>query len=198
MKTKLKNLKEDVKFNQFNMINKILSEIDFVKNNTLGLDINNNFNEKNSFEGALGTNVYFVGNDTLAVGDSGLFKRTEIELRKYSNEVDKDYQSLCHIYKTASLDNYMCRRRTASKDILVTIVTPECLKQNQNTKNTAFKAKHGMLSIKHTAQENVNKFVKDLYNTVNYSIKNAATERENNVNGSNKILDFVTDHGKGL
>ena len=196
MKTKLKNLNSDIKFNQLNMINKILNEIDFVKTGSLGADDNEHMlNEKNSFEGAIGASVYFVGNDTFASGDNGLFKRTEIELRKHLNQ--NNYQSLCRIYKTACLDNYMCRRQIGAQDLLVTIETPDCFNNNgQNTKTTSFKTKHGLLNVKHNAQESVNGFIHDLYYTVDSSIKDSVFEDQKyNLNDSTKILDFMT--GKG-
>lgn len=197
MKTKLRNLKEDIKFNQLNMLSEILNEIDFVKNNSWGSDNVNFDKEKNSFTGALGSKVYFVGTDTLTAGDNGLFQRTEIELRQRLNAEEE--QSLCRIYKTVGMERYMNRKGTKPSDLLVTVVTPDCFKNNgQSTKNTAFKMKHGLLSVKHTAQESVNGFINNLYHTVNDSIKDAVFENKKTANESKQILDFVIDQGQEL
>lgn len=201
MKKKLTNVKSDVKSDQLSMIsmvNKILRDINFVKSTSLGGEDAELFNLKNTFEGELGASVYFVGHDMLADSDNGLIKRTEIELRKHADEMNREDQSLCHIYQTTSWGNNECRRPNAAKDVLITVVTPKCstLDQNQNIQKTVIKTKNGLLNVEHTEQEIPRRFINYLFYTVNSSIRDAVFERENNREDATKILEFVSRKGK--
>lgn len=193
---KVKDLKlEQLKSDQLKIVgtvSKILREIDYVKTDCVRSDDDNLLNQGNAFEGVLGANVYFVGRDMVIEGDNGLLKRTEVELRKHSDETGHEDQSLCHIYQTTCWDRSLCRRPNALKDLLITLVTPNCLKQEKHSQKMAIKTKNGLLNVHCTAQESPINFVNYLYYTVSSSIRHVASERENYGADSNKILDFVT------
>lgn len=187
---KLEQLKSD-QLKMVSTVNKILHEIDYVKTDSVRSD-DDLLNQGNTFEGVLGANVYFVGHDMVIESNNGLLKRTEVELRKHSDETSHEDQILCHIYQTTCWDRRFCRRPNALKDLLITLVTPNCLKQEKNAQKMAIKTKNGLLNIHCTAQESPIRFVNHLYYTVCSSIRDVASERENYGADSNKILDFVT------
>ncbi len=191
---KVKDMKsEQLKSDQLKMIgtiNKILREIDYVKIDCAGVD--NNLPNQNNFEGILGTKVYFLGHDMVIESDEGVLKRTEIELRKRSNEKDQEDQKLCHIYQTTSWDRHFSRCSNALRDLLITVVTPSCLDQEKNVQKTAIKTKNGLLNINCTHQESPVRFIKYLYYVINDSIRDLAAKIDDYGDDTNKILDFMT------
>lgn len=197
MGAKYKNLKQNLKSNQMSvvdMVKKILRNIDYVKDCNFEADSNDLLNQGNIYTGAIGTAVHFVGYDTYEMLDDGIYKRSEIKLSRCLDDNQDETQTLCDIYQTTYVDNRRFRSHSAAKNLLVTVATPKCSKQNQNINETTFKGKDGLVTIKHTAQENAIDFILYLYNLIKRSIKNVVFEREDD--NSAKILEYVAGKGR--
>ena len=186
--TKSEQLKSD-QLKMIGTVNKILREIDYVKVGSAGLD--NNLSNENTFEGILGTSVYFFGRDMVIENDGALLKRTEIELRKRSDEGPQNDQSLCHIYQTTTLEYQSCRQSNALKQLLITVEIPNCYSQEKKHVETVIRTKNGLLNIHHMPQESPMRYVNYLYYVVNSSIRDLAAKHDD-YNDRSKILDFMT------
>lgn len=191
---KVKHLKsEQLRFDQLKMVstvNKILRGINFVKNNSMGLVSDDLLNQNNGFDGMLGADLYYVGHDALVEVENYLLKRTEINLYKRT-ETSKKGQNLCHIFQTTRWNNNQYRGYNAPEDSLITLETPNVMKQHEKVQRTTVKTKNGLLDVYHTAQESPFHFINYLYFVINESIRNAGTETGDG-DGTGKILDFMT------